>query len=104
MPGGFIGVNTGLIVASASSPSWPPCWRTKSATWCSAIARGMTQQNQNSMVMLASLAGALLAALAGGGGNLAMGVAAFGQAAAINRQLGFRATPNARPTAPVSRC
>ncbi|MGE8634541.1 MAG: M48 family metalloprotease, partial [Achromobacter piechaudii] len=34
-------------------------------------------------------AGALLAALAGGGGNLAMGVAAFGQAAAINRQLGF---------------
>lgn len=49
----------------------------------------MTQQSQNSMVMLASLAGALLAALAGGGGNLAMGVAAFGQAAAINRQLGF---------------
>ena len=41
------------------------------------------------MLMLASLAGALLAALAGGGGNLAMGVAAFGQAAAINRQLGF---------------
>ncbi|KAG1457204.1 hypothetical protein G6F57_014936 [Rhizopus arrhizus] len=38
---------------------------------------------------LDSMAGALLAALAGGGGNLAMGVAAFGQAAAINRQLGF---------------
>jgi predicted Zn-dependent protease len=49
----------------------------------------MTQQNQNGMLMLASLAGALLAALAGGGGNLSMGVAAFGQAAAINRQLGF---------------
>jgi len=49
----------------------------------------MTQQSQNGMLMLASPAGALLAALAGGGGNLAMGVAAFGQAAAINRQLGF---------------
>src|SRR3546814_18650813 len=39
--------------------------------------------------MMASMAAALLAARAGGGGNLAMGVAAFGQAAAINRQLGF---------------
>ena len=38
MPGGFIGVNTGLIVASASESSWPPCWRTKSATWCSATS------------------------------------------------------------------
>ncbi len=43
------------------------------------IARGMTQQGQSGVIALASLAGALLpAALAGGEGNLAMGVAAFG--------------------------
>ena len=103
MPGGFIGVNTGLIVASASESELAAVLAHEIGHVVQRhIARGMTQQNQNSMVMLASLAGALLAALAGGGGNLAMGVAAFGQAAAINRQLGFRATPNARPTAPVS--
>lgn len=90
MPGGFIGVNTGLIVASASESELAAVLAHEIGHVVQRhIARGMTQQNQNSMVMLASLAGALLAALAGGGGNLAMGVAAFGQAAAINRQLGF---------------
>ena len=78
MPGGFIGVNTGLIVASASESELAAVLAHEIGHVVQRhIARGMTQQNQNSMVMLAS-AGALLAALAGGGGNLAMGVAAFG--------------------------
>ncbi len=90
MPGGFIGVNTGLIVSSGSESELAAVLAHEIGHVVQRhIARGMTQQNQNSMVMLASLAGALLAALAGGGGNLAMGVAAFGQPAAINRQLGF---------------
>ncbi|MDQ6217370.1 M48 family metalloprotease, partial [Achromobacter insolitus] len=90
MPGGFIGVNTGLIVSSGSESELAAVLAHEIGHVVQRhIARGMTQQNQNGMVMLASLAGALLAALAGGGGNLAMGVAAFGQAAAINRQLGF---------------
>ncbi|QVQ24564.1 M48 family metalloprotease [Achromobacter deleyi] len=90
MPGGFIGVNTGLIVSSGSESELAAVLAHEIGHVVQRhIARGMTQQNQNSMVMLASLAGALLAALAGGGGNLAVGVAAFGQAAAINRQLGF---------------
>ncbi|MEN5399843.1 M48 family metalloprotease [Achromobacter xylosoxidans] len=90
MPGGFIGVNTGLIVSSGSESELAAVLAHEIGHVVQRhIARGMTQQSQNSMVMLASLAGALLAALAGGGGNLAMGVAAFGQAAAINRQLGF---------------
>jgi len=38
---------------------------------------------------MASIAAALLAALVPGGGQAAMGIAAFGQAAAIDRQLGF---------------
>ncbi|WP_436404753.1 M48 family metalloprotease [Achromobacter ruhlandii] len=90
MPGGFIGVNTGLIVSSGSESELAAVLAHEIGHVVQRhIARGMTQQNQNSMVMLASLAGVALAALAGGGGNLAMGVAAFGQAAAINRQLGF---------------
>lgn len=90
MPGGYIGVNTGLIVSSGSESELAAVLAHEIGHVVQRhIARGMTQQNQNSMVMLASLAGALLAALAGGGGNLAVGVAAFGQAAAINRQLGF---------------
>ncbi len=90
MPGGYIGVNTGLIVAADSESELAAVLAHEIGHVVQRhIARGMTQQNQNGMVMLASLAGALLAALAGGGGNLAMGVAAFGQAAAINRQLGF---------------
>nr|WP_066412529.1 M48 family metalloprotease [Bordetella ansorpii] len=90
MPGGFIGVNSGLVVSSDSESELAGVLAHEIGHVVQRhIARGMTQQNQNSTVMLASLAGALLAALAGGGGNLAMGVAAFGQAAAINRQLGF---------------
>lgn len=90
MPGGFIGINTGLIVSSGSESELAAVVAHEIGHVVQRhIARGMTQQNQNGMLMLASLAGALLAALAGGGGNLAIGVAAFGQAAAINRQLGF---------------
>ncbi|MBO1111695.1 M48 family metalloprotease [Bordetella petrii] len=90
MPGGFIGVNSGLIVSSTSESELASVLAHEIGHVVQRhIARGMTQQSQNSVVMMASMAAALLAALAGGSGNLAMGVAAFGQAAAINRQLGF---------------
>lgn len=90
MPGGFIGVHTGLIVSSDSESELAGVLAHEIGhVSLRHIARGMTQQNQNGMVMMASMAAALLAAVAGGGANLAMGVAAFGQAAAINRQLGF---------------
>ncbi|CAM4073814.1 Peptidase [Bordetella tumbae] len=90
MPGGFIGVNSGLIVESTSEAELASVLAHEIGHVVQRhIARGMTQQNQSGVVMMASLAAALLAALAGGGGNLAMGVAAFGQAAAINQQLGF---------------
>ncbi|MVW73509.1 M48 family metalloprotease [Bordetella sp. 15P40C-2] len=90
MPGGFIGVNSGLIVQSTSEAELASVLAHEIGHVVQRhIARGMTQQNQSGVVMMASLAAALLAALAGGGGNLAVGVAAFGQAAAINQQLGF---------------
>lgn len=90
MPGGYIGVNSGLIVATDTESELAAVLAHEIGHVVQRhIARGMTQQNQSGALMLASVAGALLAALAGGGANLAMGVAAFGQAAAIDRQLGF---------------
>jgi predicted Zn-dependent protease len=90
LPGGFIGVNSGLIIAAGSESELAAVLAHEIGHVVQRhIARGMTQQSQSGMVMMASLAASLLAALAGRGGDLAMGLAAFGQAAAINRQLGF---------------
>jgi len=90
LPGGFIGVNTGLIVSTDSESELAAVLAHEIGHVIQRhISRGMTQQSQSSALMMASIAGALLAGLAGGGANLAMGVAAFGQAAALDRQLGF---------------
>lgn len=90
MPGGYIGINSGLVVSSRSESELAGVIAHEIGHVTQRhIARGMTQQNQSSAIMMATVAAALAAALAGGGGNLAVGVAAFGQAAAINRQLGF---------------
>jgi predicted Zn-dependent protease len=90
MPGGFIGVNSGLVLATTDESELAGVLSHEIGHVVQRhIARGMTQQKQTGTLALATLAAALLAALAGGGGNLAMGVAAFGQAAALDRQLGF---------------
>jgi len=90
MPGGFIGINSGLVVSSRSESELAGVVAHEIGHVTQRhIARGMTQQSQSSAIMMATMAAALAAALAGGGGNLAVGVAAFGQAAAVNRQLGF---------------
>lgn len=89
MPGGYIGVNSGLVVATTNESELASVVAHEVGhVVMRHIARGMTQQAQNGGVMLATLVGALLAALSGSG-DLAMGVAAFGQAAAIDRQLSF---------------
>jgi predicted Zn-dependent protease len=89
MPGGFIGVNTGLLAMSqAESELAAVLAHEISHVSQRHIARGMSNQGQSGAIAIASLVGAVLAAMAGSG-NLAMGVAAFGQAAAIDRQLGF---------------
>jgi predicted Zn-dependent protease len=89
LPGGYIGINSGLVVASQSESELASVVAHEIGHVVQRhIARGMTQRSQSNHVMLAALAGALLAALSGSG-DLAMGVAAFGQAAAVDRQLGF---------------
>lgn len=90
MPGGYIGVHSGLIVSSESESELAGVVAHEIGHVSQRhIARGLTQQSQNSGVMMAAVAAALLAAVAGGGADLATGLAAFGQAAAIDRQLGF---------------
>jgi len=90
MPGGYIGIHSGLIVASDTEAELAGVLAHEIGHVAQRhIARGFTQQGQNSGLMMASMAAALIAALAGGGADLATGVAAFGQAAAVSRQLGF---------------
>ncbi|NYT76405.1 M48 family metallopeptidase [Alcaligenaceae bacterium] len=89
LPGGYIGINTGLMVTAKSESELASVIAHEIGhVGQRHIARGMTQSAQSNHLMLAALAGALLAALSGSG-DLAMGVAAFGQAAAVDRQLGF---------------
>jgi len=90
MPGGFIGVNTGLIVSTKSESELAGVLAHEAAHVVQRhMARGLTQQKQSNAIMLASMAAAILAALAHAGGNAAAGVALFGQAAALDQQLGF---------------
>lgn len=89
LPGGFIGINTGLMVAATSESELAGVMAHEIAHVTQRhIARGFTQQKQSSHIALASIAAALLATLAGSA-NLGAGVAAFGQASAVDSQLGF---------------
>lgn len=89
LPGGYVGINSGLIATSRDEAELVSVLAHEIAhVGQRHVARGMTQSTQSSHVMMAALAGALLAALSGSA-DLAMGVATFGQAAAIDQQLGF---------------
>lgn len=89
LPGGYIGINSGLIATVGSESELVSVIGHEIAhVGQRHVARGMTQSAQTNHMMMAALAGALLAALSGSA-DLAMGVASFGQAAAIDRQLGF---------------
>lgn len=89
LPGGYIGIHTGLIAEAESESELASVLAHEIAhVSLRHVARGMTQGSQSNHLMIASLVGALLAGLAGSA-DLAMGVATFGQAAAVDRQLGF---------------
>jgi predicted Zn-dependent protease len=89
LPGGYIGVNSGLVVATDDESELASVIAHEVGHVVQRhVARGMAERSQGRGVMLATLAAALLAALSGSG-DLAMGVASFGQAAAVNRQLSF---------------
>lgn len=89
MPGGYIGVNTGLFAAANSESELAGVVAHEIGHVMQRhIARGLSEQSKSTGIIVASIVGAVLAAIAGQP-DLAMGVATFGQAAGIDRQLGF---------------
>src|SRR5690625_7752477 len=66
LPGGYIGINSGLIATARSEAELASVLGHEIAhVGQRHVARGMNQSTQNNHIMLAALAGALLAALSG---------------------------------------
>ena len=88
LPGGFIGVNTGLILASQSESELASVLAHEIAHVTQRhIARMIAQQKTSTIASLAGLAAAVL--LSRVSGQAAEAAAAFGQAGAIQSQLNF---------------
>lgn len=88
LPGGFIGVNTGLILAAQSESELAGVLAHEiSHVTQRHIARMIAQQKQSNVFSLASLAAALL--LSRVSSQAAEAAVAFGQAGAIQSQLNF---------------
>lgn len=89
MPGGFIGVHTGLILATQSESELASVLAHEiSHVTQHHIARGVSQQSQSYVTTLISLAAAILASRYGGG-DAAQGALIAGQAASTQQQLGY---------------
>lgn len=90
LPGGFIGVHTGLIAASQAESELATVLAHEIAHVTQRhIARMLGEQRQMSMMALGSVLLAVLAASAGGGGNAAMGALAFGDSMALRKMMSF---------------
>jgi len=88
MPGGYIGVHTGLVVAARNESELAGVLAHEIGHVVQRhIARGLVQQKQDSLIMVAALLAALVASR--GNSQVPEAALAFGQAAAINSQLGF---------------
>jgi beta-barrel assembly-enhancing protease len=88
MPGGFIGVHTGLILAAQSESEVAGVLGHEIAHVTQRhIARMINQQGNNQLMSLAAMAVALLAARSNS--QVAEAAFAFGQAGAIQNQLNF---------------
>lgn len=89
LPGGFVGVHTGLIVATQSESELASVLSHEiSHVTQHHIARGVSQQSKSYMTTLLSLAAAILAARRNGG-DAAQGALIAGQAANVQQQLGY---------------
>jgi len=88
LPGGFVGVNTGLILAAQSESEVASVLAHEIAHVTQRhIARMIAQQKQSQLVSLASLAAAIL--LSRVSSQAAEAAAAFGQASVVQGQLNF---------------
>jgi predicted Zn-dependent protease len=87
LPGGFIGVHTGLILTAQSESELASVLGHEIGhVQQRHLARSLARQRDSAMITLGSVLVALLAARSGQGTNAALAV---GQAAALSRQLSF---------------
>lgn len=90
MPGGYIGVHTGLIMAAQSESELASVLAHEiSHVTQHHLARQLNTQSQAQLPMLLSLAVAILASRAHAGGDFAQGALLAGQAAGIQHQLNY---------------
>ncbi|BAO85507.1 MULTISPECIES: M48 family metalloprotease [Caballeronia] len=90
MPGGFIGVNTGLIAATQTESELASVVGHEMGHVLQRhIARMLGTQEKSSYAALAGMLAGLLAGLLAHSGDLGMGIAMGGQAFAVDNQLRF---------------
>lgn len=90
LPGGFIGVNTGLIVTTRTESELASVLGHETGHVLQHhIARMLGQQSQNSWIALGGLLLGVLAGIGARSSDLGMGIAMGGQGLAVDRQLRF---------------
>ncbi|MBP0600278.1 M48 family metallopeptidase [Herbaspirillum sp. LeCh32-8] len=90
LPGGFIGVNSGLVVAAQSESELAGVLSHEIGHVAQRhIARMLGQQKQNSMIQLAAIVLGALAGVSKAGGDAAMATMMGGTGLAVQRQLNF---------------
>ncbi|NUU00445.1 M48 family metalloprotease [Herbaspirillum robiniae] len=90
LPGGFIGVNSGLVLAAQSESELAGVLSHEIGHVAQRhIARMLGQQKQNSMIQLAAIVLGALAGISKAGGDAAMATMMGGTGVAIQRQLNF---------------
>ncbi len=90
LPGGFVGVNSGLILATANENELAGVMAHEIAHVTQRhMARGIKAQSRSALVSAAALLAAILVGAAGGGGDAVMGAIAMAQAGSAQQQLNF---------------
>ncbi len=90
LPGGFIGVNAGLLLATENESELAGVLAHEiSHVTQRHIARGVKAQSRSALVSAAALLAAILVGAAGGNGDAMMGAIAVAQGAAQQQQLNF---------------
>ncbi|MCG8370265.1 MAG: M48 family metalloprotease, partial [Proteobacteria bacterium] len=93
LPGGFIGVHTGLIEATRNEDEFAGVVAHEVAHVTQRhIARAIHANSRQSILTTAMMLGALVLAAAGGGADAVQGAAAIAQGTAVQQQINFTRT------------
>ena len=90
LPGGFIGINADLVLATASESELASVLAHEIAHVTQRhIARGLEAQGRNSLVSTAAMLAAILLGVVSGNSDIGMAGVMAGQSAAVQRQINF---------------